>query len=323
MVARKSNSPILLDIKWEMAGKKEAFETVFGDREIIMLADAQAQNRSLDDIAYAVVWQPEDGLLASLPSLEVIFSLGAGVDHAVRDPRLPDLPLVRFVDEDLTGRMVEWVVLQVLMHVRQQRSYDRFQRDRNWKELPQPAAHHFRVGIMGLGTLGKACAQALSVLGFQLNGWSRSAKQMDGVTVYAGEDGLEPFLVNTDILVSLLPLTDATRGMLNRSLIEKLACTGPFGAPVLINAGRGGSQVEVDIVEALADGTLFGASLDVFENEPLVPESPLWGFENAVITPHMAAVSDPSALAQHVAKQIKRFESGQPLEHLVDRSLGY
>jgi len=323
MTDQSRNAPVLLDIKWEMAGKKEAFEAALPGREVISLPQARAENRALDDVRYAVVWQPEEGLLASLPSLEVIFSLGAGVDHVVRDPDLPDLPLVRFVDPDLTGRMVEWVVLQVLLHIRRQRTYDRQQRDRQWHEIPQPAAHHFRVGIMGFGTLGQACAKALLALGFQLNGWARSEKRVEGVTHFTGQDGLDDFLGATDILVSLLPLTEETRGILDRGLFEKLARNGPFRAPVLINAGRGGSQVEGDIVASLEDGTLFGASLDVFETEPLPADSPLWGFENAVITPHMAAVSDPDALANHVATQIERFEKGQPLEYVVDRAQGY
>ncbi|MEL6735391.1 MAG: glyoxylate/hydroxypyruvate reductase A, partial [Pseudomonadota bacterium] len=323
MIKANEHPPVLLDIKWDIVGKKEAFEAALPDRAIVLLDEARAQNAPLNDVRYAVVWQPEPGLFASLPALEVIFSLGAGVDHVVRDPQLPDLPLVRFVDSDLTGRMVEWVVLQVLLHLRRQRTYDRQQRERNWHEVPQPAAHQFRVGIMGLGTLGQACAKVLAALGFQVNGWARSAKTMDGVTSFAGQDQLDGFLSHTDILVNLLPLTEDTRGILSRPLLEKLARNGPFKAPVLINAGRGGSQVEADIVSCLQDGTLFGASLDVFETEPLPKESPLWGFDNVIITPHMAAVSDPAALARHVAKQISRYENGQPLEHVVDRSRGY
>ncbi|MEM1040814.1 MAG: glyoxylate/hydroxypyruvate reductase A [Pseudomonadota bacterium] len=323
MTNTAANAPVLLDIKWDIAGKKEAFEAALPDRPIVLLDEARAQNLALEDVRYAVVWQPEPGLFANLPSLEVIFSLGAGVDHVVRDPQLPDLPLVRFVDPDLTGRMVEWVVLQVLMHLRRQRTYDRQQRERDWHEVLQPAAHHFRVGIMGLGTLGQACAKVLLALGFQVNGWARSSKQMNGVTSFAGRKELDGFLSQTDILVNLLPLTDDTRGILARPLLEKLARNGPFGAPILINAGRGGSQIEADIVSCLQDGTLFGVSLDVFETEPLPKESPLWGFDNAIITPHMAAVSDPAALARHVATQITRYENGQPLEHLVDRSRGY
>ena len=253
----------------------------------------------------------------------MIFSVGAGVDHIFKDPHLPDRPIVRFVDASLTGPMVEWVVLQVLMHMRQQRAYDQQQRDHVWGELPQPSAPKFRIGMMGFGELGQACAAQLKGFGFQLSGWSQSPKNVAGVASYHGQDQLPAFLGNTDILVSLLPLTADTRGLINRELIDGLSREGPFGAPILINGGRGGSQVEADILAALQDGRLHGASLDVFETEPLPTDSPLWDIDNLIITPHAAAMSDPLGLAAHVAHQIGRHESGQGLEYLVDRSRGY
>ena len=138
-----------------------------------------------------------------------------------------------------------------------------------------------------------------------------------------GKTGLELFLGQSDILVSMLPLTPATRGLINRSLLSRLKRDGPLCGPVLINAGRGGSQVDADIAAALADGTLVGASLDVFEEEPLPPGSPLWGLENLVITPHVAAVSSPKALARNIVDQITAYESGKPLQNLVDPARGY
>jgi glyoxylate/hydroxypyruvate reductase A len=319
-----TKSPILLNIKWDGLAKKAAFERALPDHPFYNLADGMPSTEELAEVKYAVVWKPEHGFLATLPNLEVIFSLGAGVDHVLEDKQLPDLPIVRFVDANLTGRMVEWVVLQVLMHLRHQRKYDSFQRINQWNEIfPQPSADQVTVGIMGFGELGQAAAKGLLPLGFNLCGWSRSEKSMDGVECFHGEDGLESFLARTDILVSLLPYTPATHGILNRSLIEKLSRVGPFGAPVLINAGRGGSQVETDIIACLKEGLLHGVSLDVFETEPLPKESPLWSFENAIITPHMAAVSDPAALAEHVATQVNRYEAGEELEYLVDRARGY
>lgn len=314
---------VLLDINFQAEGQIAAFRSALTGRTIYERENLDADPASLTDIAYAVVWKPQHGLLAKLPNLEAIFSLGAGVDHVLDDPDLPDVPLVRFVDPDLTGRMVEYVVLQVLMHLRQQRRYDELQHARTWRELPQPAAKEFRVGILGFGVLGRACATALIGLGFQVNGWSRSAKAMEGVQSFAGSAALDDFLGQTDILVSLLPFTDHTKGFLNKGLISKLAKDGPFGAPVIINAGRGGSQVEDDLIAALQSGALHGVSLDVFETEPLSEDSSLWGFSNAILTPHMAAVSAPEALASHVARQISRLERGEGLEHVVDRLQGY
>jgi glyoxylate/hydroxypyruvate reductase A len=281
------------------------------------------EEATLAGVRYALVWKPRPELLARLPRLEVIFSLGAGVDHILSQPSLPDVPIVRIVDPDLTGRMVEYVLWQVLHHHRRGPDYARFQAERRWRERRQPAAHQVTVGIMGLGVLGRAAAQALAPIGFWLAGWSRTQKHVPDMVCFHGQDGLGPFLGQTDILVALLPLTPETKGILNCKLFAQLKRGGPLDGPVIINAGRGGSQVEADIVAALEDGTLKGASLDVFETEPLPPESPLWARPDVVITPHNAAVSDPEALTQQIAEQIAAHERGEPLKNLVDRVRGY
>lgn len=275
-------------------------------------------------IRYAWVWKPPEGLLARLPSLEVIFSLGAGVDHLVFQKDLPDVPIVRVVSPDLTQRMTEWVVLQVLMHHRRQRAYDLSQRERHWRELRQPAAAVVRVGIMGMGVLGRDAAEVLARIGFRVAGWTRRPMDMPGVESFHGEAGRDAFLARTDILVCLLPLTPETRGILAMPLFEKLARDGALGrGPVVINAGRGGLQVEADIVKAIESGVLAGASLDVFEREPLDGASPLWRMNNVVITPHVAAASEPSAIAPEILRQIQAYEAGAPLTNLVDRNTAY
>jgi glyoxylate/hydroxypyruvate reductase len=179
------------------------------------------------------------------------------------------------------------------------------------------------VGIMGLGELGRDAAEVLLRLGFQVSGWSRSQKSLPGVKTYAGAAELGAFLQLTDILVVLVPLTSDTRGMLNRSLFAQLSRTGPLGAPVLINAGRGGLQVEADILACLDDGTLGGATLDVFETEPLPAASRLWSHPDVIVTPHNAADSDADTIARDVAAQITAYERGEPLKNIVDRTLGY
>jgi glyoxylate/hydroxypyruvate reductase A len=176
---------------------------------------------------------------------------------------------------------------------------------------------------MGLGVLGRAAAAALGPLGFQLKGWSRTPKSLPNVTTFAGETGLNPFLAETDILVCLLPLTPETRGFLNLAMFRELARDGVLGGPALINAGRGGLQVESDILRALDDGILTGASLDVFEEEPLPAKNPLWSHPKVFVTPHNAAQSNPKALTKYVLGQIERFERGLPLENVIDRKLGY
>jgi len=275
-------------------------------------------------IDYALSWRHATGALAHLPNLKAIFSLGAGVDHIFSDPLLPEAPVVRVIDKDLTNRMSEWVVLHALLHLRQQRLYDRRQAERHWEEdLAQPAARHVRVGVMGLGVLGGAAARKLKALGFKVAGWSRKPRHIRGIACFHGAAELDPMLAQTDILVALLPFTDETLGILDARLFSKLARDGRLGGPILINAGRGGLHVEKDIVEALDSGLLKAASLDVFETEPLPKASPLWRCRNVFITPHCAALSEPGAVSRAVAAQIKAFERGGRLKNVVDRLRGY
>jgi glyoxylate/hydroxypyruvate reductase len=314
-----------------------AFLIVASARANLFAASARAQNPELDlriapelgcgaDIDYALVWNPPHGLLRTLPNLKLIVSVGAGVDGILSDPELPDVPIVRYVDPDLTQRMVEYVVLHVLYHHRRMSEFRELQGQRHWEYLPEPAAHAVRVGIMGLGVLGAAASKVLGGLGYQLRGWSRSRKHLAGVACFAGTAELETFLAATDILVVLLPLTPETHGIINRRLLRGLGRQGGAGrlpGPVLINAGRGGLQVDADIVAALGAAELYAASLDVFETEPLPQASPLWSHPRVVITPHNAAESVPTAIVRYAFEQVRKHAQGEPLANLIDRHKGY
>src|SRR5690348_13000089 len=228
------------------------------------------------DVAYVCAWKSPHGLLAKFPNLKAVFSLGAGVDQLIADPALPNVPIVRFVDPDLTMRMREYVVLHVLMHHRHQRRYDAQQRRHVWRDHDQPAASEVNVGIMGLGTLGRDAAEALSQIGFRVAGWSRTRKEIPGIETFHASDGFEAFLARTEILVCLLPHTRSTENILDLAVFRKLKRDGALGGAYLINAGRGKLQVDADIITALDEGSLAGATLDVFPNEPLSVDSPLW-----------------------------------------------
>lgn len=318
-----ARSPVIVDLKFSRTSVGAALEGAFAGREVINLALAENAGRDLQGAHYAVVWKPDQSLFAKAGDLKVIFSGGAGVDHILSATGLPDLPVVRFVDRSLTDRMSEWVVLQCLSHLRHSLGYAAFQRARVWEEFdPQPEARDLTVGVMGLGVLGLDAVRKLKVMGFNVIGWSRSRKQIDGVETYDAE-GLDAFLAATDVLVGLLPLTPQTTGIFDAPLFAKLRQGGALGKPVFINAGRGGSQVEGDVVAALDKGILGAASLDVFASEPLPAQSPLWSMDNVVITPHAAASSDIRALFAHVDAQIARFERGESLQHVVDRHAGY
>ncbi|MGE0767069.1 MAG: 2-hydroxyacid dehydrogenase [Hyphomicrobiaceae bacterium] len=272
---------------------------------------------------YAAVWKPEPGLLAKFPGLQVIFNLGAGVDALLKDATLPDLPLVRVVAQDLTKRMTEYVVLHCLIYHRRQRLLDDAQARASWEAKDQWAAAAMRVGIMGLGELGQDAAEVLARIGFDVAGWSRTRKHLDGIRSYAGEAELGAFLARTDILVALMPLTPETEGILDARLFKGLARNGRLGAPVIINAGRGGLQNEADILACLDDGTLGAATLDVFHAEPLPADSPFWRHPKVTVTPHNAADSDAEAISDYIAAQIRQYEAGEPLDNVVDRERGY
>jgi glyoxylate/hydroxypyruvate reductase A len=275
------------------------------------------------DIAVACVWRAPHGLLASLPNLKLIVNLGAGADFLLADPSLPEVPIVRAADPDLSMRVTEYVVLHTLRYHRRHALYDAQQRQRVWKEHHQPAASEIHVGVMGLGVIGTEAARVLARIGFNVAGWSASAKIIDGVETFHGAAGLDRFLARTEILICLLPLTDATKGILNRKLFAKLKRDGAAGGAFLINAGRGPLQVDADILAALDDGTLAGATLDVFPQEPLPEDSPMWGHPKVTVTPHNAGDILPGLLAAQVMRQIARLDRGEPLENLVDRRRGY
>jgi glyoxylate/hydroxypyruvate reductase len=278
----------------------------------------------VEDIEYAAAWLPPTNVLKDLPNLKVIFSLGAGVDAILKDPTLPDnIPIVRVNDDDLTRRMTEYIVLHVLMHHRQQRRIDANQVRKVWDSFPTHAASDMSVGIMGLGVMGTESALRLRDLGFRVAGWSRKKKDIEGVESFVGPEEFDAFLARTDILISLLPATVETDGIISRATIKKLSRHGPFGAPIVINAGRGRQQVAGDILACLDAGELHAATLDVFAVEPLPASDPLWTHAKVTITPHCAADSDPRVICAYVNSQIERHRAGLPLLNLVDRARGY
>jgi glyoxylate/hydroxypyruvate reductase len=271
-----------------------------------------------DEIEIALVWRPPPGELARYRNLRAILSLGAGIDGLVADPDLPDVPLARMVDPSLTRTMTEYILLAVLRHHREFDRFERTQRAREWAYAFPPQAADRRVGIMGLGELGAAAARQLVAHGFQVLGWSRSPKAIEGVVSYADRSELHAFLHRTEILVCLLPLTADTLGILDAATFAEL----PHGAFV-INVARGQHLVENDLLKALDSGHLAGATLDVFRTEPLPPDSPLWSHSRVLVTPHVASYSVPGTAADGVAANVRRVLAGEPPLHLVDRAKGY
>jgi glyoxylate/hydroxypyruvate reductase A len=314
-------SAILLAVDGPQATEyRRIFERQLIGREIRVWPDHIGEAA---DIAYACIWRAPHGLLATCPNLKVVFNLGAGADHVLADPALPNVPLVRAANPNLSMRVTEYCLLHALMFHRRQRLYDAQQRERLWKTHEQPAASDVALGVMGLGVIGAHAAGMFARIGFKVAGWSASRKDIPGIETFAGMGELDAFLARTEILVVLLPSTPSTEGILDLSLFRKLKRDGAAGGAFLINAGRGKLQIDADILAALDDGVLAGAALDVFPQEPLPPESPLWAHPKVTVTPHNAGDISPQAIVADISQQITRFESGGPLDHLVIRERGY
>jgi glyoxylate/hydroxypyruvate reductase A len=271
------------------------------------------------EIRYALVWNPPRGLLASLPSLRAILCLGAGVDSLLEDTTLPrHIPIVRLVDAGLRGQMTEYGIYAVLHFHREMPHYQAMQREGVWRQRPAVPAAHRRVGVMGLGVLGGDLALALARMGFNVSGWTRSARSIPGVISYHGEEQLDSFLSRCEILANLLPLTRETRGILNAQRFSRL----PRGAAI-INLARGSHLVEADLLRALNTGQLSGAMLDVFEREPLPAGHPLWTHPQVVITPHVSAQAVTELAEGQIIENVRRMERGEPPIGIVDLERGY
>jgi glyoxylate/hydroxypyruvate reductase A len=210
------------------------------------------------------------------------------------------------------------VTLAVLSIHRDWRTYLEQQREGNWQVHRVHPASSRRVGVLGLGVLGRAVLKSLCGFGFDCAGWSRSPQQIEGVECHAGVEGLRQFLARTDILICLLPLTDSTRGILAKPLFDKL----PRGATV-INVGRGGHLVQEDLLQALDEGQLSGAILDVCEPEPLPSDHPFWKHSKVTLTPHIASMTQPETAVEAMIDNLRRHREGLPMIGLVDRARGY
>jgi glyoxylate/hydroxypyruvate reductase len=270
-------------------------------------------------VNYMVVGRPVLGVMASVPDVELILSLNAGIEHLLNSGEIAtSTPIVRMVDNGLSEGMTEWVLAQAMAWHRNLRLYEVSQRDVRWSPLKEKLAHERTVTILGAGALGTPVARHFASFGFQTRVWSRSGRAVEGATAFAGPDGLIPAVTGADILVNLLPLTPETENIVNARLFSALA-QGAF----FINGARGGHVVDRDLIAALDSGRLSEAALDVFRIEPLPDDDPLWRHPKALISPHVAAPTHMHIAVQEIAENIRRFERGEAIPHLVDKTLGY
>lgn len=265
----------------------------------------------------AVVWKHPEGVLNQFPNLKLIHSLGAGVDHILSDPDLPPANICRVVDEKLAADMSNYIIAGIISHQRKLRQIWHNQERKCWEKV-LPLANSLKVGILGMGVLGQDVARKLLQLGYEVHGYSQSPKELEGIKTYTGEQGLEDMLMQVNVLVCLLPLTSKTKNFLNRTLFAKLQ-KGSY----LINVARGEHLVEEDLIQALKNGQLGGALLDVFRQEPLPANHPFWELSNVTITPHIASITDPASAARQIVENHRRILSKQALINQIDDDKEY
>ncbi len=274
---------------------------------------------SLPPCDYAVVWSPTPALLDQLAHVRAIFLMGAGVDALLKlGDALPPVPIVRLGDAGMGVQMAEYVAHAVLRYYRHFDDYEEQARHGVWDPLPLTPKSEFTIGIMGLGRLGLPVVEAMRLFGFPVRGWSRTPKDIPGVECFHGADGLDTFLRGTRVLVCMLPLTPETSNLLDRHNLGKLQ-QGAY----LINVSRGAILAEPDLMTLIRSGHIAGATLDVFRHEPLPAPHPFWNEPRIAITPHISALTMRHDAVLQIRDKIAQLESGQPVDDIVDRDLGY
>jgi glyoxylate/hydroxypyruvate reductase A len=280
---------------------RAAIEKYMPDREIVEYPDVPSQ----DAIDYALVWKHPHGDLVNYPNLKAVFSLGSGVDHLDGDQNLPDVPIFRLIDTAMADDMALYTLGWIIHFQRMFSTYRQQQAQSYWQRYPTPLAPNFKVCMLGLGAIGSHMALVLANNGFDVTGWSRSPKTIDGIKCISGHEALSDVLGTTDVLVNCLPLNTSTRYFLNENTLSQLK----KGAH-LINVSRGPVVEETALLKLLDSGHIAGAALDVFETEPLPETSPLWAHKSVHVTPHMSGATNPDTAVQIIAKDIELFERG-------------
>ena len=300
-----------------------ASETEKAEFWLPLLRKALPQDRFTETfdlpVDVALVATPPAGTLQKLRGAKLIQSLWMGVEKLLADPALPrGVPLARLIDPGMVAAMSETVLAHVLDWHHHHYYYRALQKEKRWRRVRQFLASDRTVGILGLGELGSDVSKKLLALGFNVVGFSRRPKQLEGVDCFSGESGLSEMLQKTDVLVCLLPLTEQTRGILNSRTLGKLRPKG-----CLINVARGGHLVAADLIALLNSGHLRHAYLDVFEPEPLPADDRLWSHPAVTITPHTAALTEPRTAIAKIVDNVERVRRGEPPLHLVDPAAGY
>lgn len=270
-------------------------------------------------VTFALCWKADKNILTQFPNLKVVQSVGASIDHLTLNQDLPkDITLSRIVDKRLSSDMYEFLLAGILSHIKGFSAYSQDKDQKKWVQRNYKTIPETNVAILGLGKIGALVGSQLANLGFMVKGWAQSEKDIPKVSAFFGELGLKETMKDADILINILPLTPATKNILNRQTLSLLK-SGAY----LINVGRGEHLVENDLLVLLDSGHLSGALLDVFRTEPLPLSHPFWKQENIRITPHVAALTQVDSAADIVVTNYRRMLAGQELMHLASLEKGY
>ncbi len=292
-----------------------AFATLMPELEVRVWPECGKR----EDIQFTLCSRLPHGEYPTFPNLKFVCSMSVGLEPLLDDPTLPKhLPIIRSVNPQRSATMAEYVVFHVLRYFRRVPEYEAQQRAKIWKMLPQADAADMRIGILGLGTLGRTVAEKLRLFHFDVAGWTRTPHQHDGIANFVGPEGLRPFLQRSDILICLLPLTPQTDSLLDAAAFAAL----PKGA-YFINVARGEHVVDADLLAALDSGHLAAATLDPFRDEPLPPDSPYWSHPKVTVTPHNSCQGPAKYGAPDIVENIRRALDGRPLLNVADRAIGY
>ena len=276
-------------------------------------------SRAADEAMAVMVWNPPIGQLANMPQIKGVISLGQGVDHILRDDSLPShLPIVRLIDHDMSVALGHWVCLSVLEMCRHAKDYRALALRREFRPLPQIDARSLKIGVYGVGAIGHEVVRQLRALSFDVTGYASRPHPDKEYRVLSGEDGLAQMLSEMDVHICVMPLTDETKGFFHKDRFEAMKVGAYF-----INAGRGKHVIENDLLAAIVGGHLSGASLDVFETEPLPQDHPFWDNPHITIWPHVAAQTNPETASEQIAHALWAFHTGTTPENQIHRQKGY
>lgn len=293
---------------------QEKLAALFVDTKVEVYPEISNPN----DVEFIVAWKPHEGYIKEFPNAKVIQSAGAGIDHLLHTKLPEEVKVTRIVDEGLKQEMFEHVLACVMISMKNMYKYSKDKENKSWSPTSYQSIKETTISILGLGEIGKFVSEKLVNIGFKIKGWSNSHKQLNGVESFSGKDEVHKAINNTNFIVNILPLTNETKGILNRDLFSKVSEN-----TVLINVGRGAHLVDNDLIDAIDSNLIKEAYLDVFNEEPLPIDHPFWENEKVFMTPHVASITNTSSALLQIEDNYNKMKQKAILNNEVSLEKGY